>query len=1823
MAEMETKNSARTQTPPRRPSSPRRGPRRRWRFLPSPRAAAVTLLALLALAAAGLLFLKPVEEEARRRMTALRDSLLDEAGTRLGLDIACRSLGPSLFGTLDIRGLRVSVRGGGADGGLLFTAARLRVSWGAPAPAAGGGGTGGAAAALRAVKAVRLDRPVLSEGALRRLAERFAPAGGGADGASAAGVREAAARAAALLPDGFLFRVRRGSFAGSGASAGGAPGGARGVSFEARRVNLDITLSGGGAAFFVQGAAGAGVNAGGGSAPRLPSVRLSFKARGEAQAGFRDGSALAVITGLGGAGFTVKPFRISLGAENGALSAALLTDAPGLSLTASRAPGSPRAALSLALDTFLPRSLVSFSGPLRKRAPWLGLSFSGAASLTAPLALPVRPASLTFTAGLSALFPRRFAPADGLPLTLAGASLTLTAEGSGRRAVIRELAFDSASGSAVFRGGASLAPFEPRGSLAVSGLLLKGPRAGAEQTLSGVCSLAFEGGELRLTEGDFSAGPARLSQMDAALAPRSGGFAFKVRAFTSQGGESGEQGEGNGERGMGNGERGEGKGKGEGGRGEDHIGGGSFPLAPKLRSACLSATPSPRGASPPKTPALGRYAETSFRTLSPTTLNSGGATLRVPHAPVPPPPLPAAVSGGSVPLRNLSGRRGTLSGTLGTLPELLGTLSGTLGTLPEERGTLPETLGTLPEERGTLSGQRGTLSPRRGTLSPRLTAFSAPLTAFREPLTAFSEPPAAFSEPLAAFREPLTAFREPLTAFSEPLTAFREPPAAFRERLPAFSERLPWFGAAFGAGGETAEAEAEPAPETAGGFFEVEGSYSFSPRRLEARGFLSALPVRGILDAAGWLLPVPSPSARSFLHTLALSGGFSLDTDFTSVSYDAPWFTASWLPLPGLSLSASFSGRDAVAGISDGRFSWPGGEAALSGYVDGSRPERLALYLGSSWGGVPYYVDAALVDGRLLSVTGSYGVRGFVIAGEGGGFSAYLQTEEMPFPFQGGRAYLTAAASLDFASPDEWKAELENCEVDGLTTYFGKPSRLRFTGAGNQSGFAIRGVRFDDGRGALTGDGRLTWDKGYQRPRVSVALVSGGVERLRLEGEYGEEGLRAALSGESVQLARFSPLFFPGTTASGSLRYSSGGKGAFRADLDLTAFSSLFRTFPVTARGRAAITEKTLAVTGLIAECEGVRAGVSSFVFDKGTGTAALSAWAGGDFHGRGLYLLLSGESAFSPALRWRDWKDCLAEFSGSVVVEQAWYGAAQADGPFAVAFSRKDTEGGRLVSVDGGPENMFRLRHFEGGDFYAALSRPSPVRGDAMGLLSKTAVDLQTSNLYVDLGALWRVLPPQDIVNFPGGFVTGSLSAAGSPGDPDITGALTGSGVRIEVPRYLSAEILPVRFVCPVEDGVITLGPVDCAVGNGAGVVTGSFHFDRWIPRIFTLDIAVPEASPIPASVLIAGVKAEGLVAGNLRLANDEDGPFSAAGSLTLSDTIVSLTQDDASPRGAQAAPPPPSASAADITLTADRKVEFLWPAANFPILQAYADMGSSLRVTSDNQTGQFTLRGDIGLRGGEIFYFERSFYIREGTLSFNENETRFDPRISARAEIRDRSEEGDVVISMIVDNAPLSSFTARLESSPALSQAEIFSILGQNFASPEAAGSGGSGLLSGGSRVLGASTDVLMQFQGVRRVQRALRNFLKLDMLSMRTSIPQNAVFLATGTDSQGEGGSAAAYLLNNTAVSVGKYLGANIFVQAMASLRYSQSAMGTAAVGTDSGRGIDIGQGFSVEPDIGVEMQNPLFGIGISVTPEPEHLNAFFLNDANLTLTWRRTF
>jgi hypothetical protein len=261
---------------------------------------------------------------------------------------------------------------------------------------------------------------------------------------------------------------------------------------------------------------------------------------------------------------------------------------------------------------------------------------------------------------------------------------------------------------------------------------------------------------------------------------------------------------------------------------------------------------------------------------------------------------------------------------------------------------------------------------------------------------------------------------------------------------------------------------------------------------------------------------------------------------------------------------------------------------------------------------------------------------------------------------------------------------------------------------------------------------------------------------------------------------------------------------------------------------------------------------------------------------------------------------------------------------------------------------------------------------------------------------------------------------------------------------------------------------------------------------------------------------------------------------------------------------------------------------------------MGTKIHITADSLTQQYSLVSDVRIRGGEIFYFERSFYIRSGLLSFRENELRFEPRLTARAEVRDRTEDGPVTISMVVDNAPLLNFTARFEATPSLSQMEILALLGQNIAGNQFSEDTNAAWRAAASSL----TDLGAQFFVVRQVERVVRNVTRLDMFSVRTQFFQNALFMSTGlmqapVDINGGVGN----YFDNTTVFGGKYIGQDMFVQGMLSMRYEGE------------------KGLTFAPDIGVELQNPLFSIRWDFVPT--HPENWYVNDNSITLIWNKTY
>jgi hypothetical protein len=291
------------------------------------------------------------------------------------------------------------------------------------------------------------------------------------------------------------------------------------------------------------------------------------------------------------------------------------------------------------------------------------------------------------------------------------------------------------------------------------------------------------------------------------------------------------------------------------------------------------------------------------------------------------------------------------------------------------------------------------------------------------------------------------------------------------------------------------------------------------------------------------------------------------------------------------------------------------------------------------------------------------------------------------------------------------------------------------------------------------------------------------------------------------------------------------------------------------------------------------------------------------------------------------------------------------------------------------------------------------------------------------------------------------------------------------------------------------------------------------------------------------------------------------------------------------------------DLSITTSRGVEFLWPNERYPILRANAQTGDHLRIRSNTLTGKFNLDGKIKILGGEIFYFQRSFYIKSGSLTFNENEVKFEPRLSAVAQTKEQSQEGPVTLSIVVNDQSLNSFQPLLQSNPPLSQAEIFSILGTSLAgqAEKAPSEPSEGKTEGSEDTddrevstdneriarpfVAAAGDVLAQFQVVRRVERSVRDLLHVDIFSARTQALQNALFQAAFADPNESDPRLASYF-DNTTLLIGKYLTPNLFVQSMFTTDYDKNKL------TNGGMNFDL--------SFGVELTTPLLDISADITP-----------------------
>ena len=750
-------------------------------------------------------------------------------------------------------------------------------------------------------------------------------------------------------------------------------------------------------------------------------------------------------------------------------------------------------------------------------------------------------------------------------------------------------------------------------------------------------------------------------------------------------------------------------------------------------------------------------------------------------------------------------------------------------------------------------------------------------------------------------------------------------------------------------------------------------------------------------------------------------------------------------------------------------------------------------------------------------------------------------------------------------------------------------------------------LSFNDGIGLLEGDIAANWTPDFSHLRFSTRVYSGDHgEVYDANGEYRDEHPRQFALGFQGAGMRTSRIFPYDAAVDAGFRLSWVEGRSIDAEAEVSSLTWMLGQETITASASARINNSILRFDNIQAAYAGIEVWLPYVEVNRAAATAEASGLLQGIIDSRPLDIVFTSQSVFAANTNWFDLINRLEYFDSTLTVETARFDAIEAEEAFTFLVSSRPQNGDAVFSVSGGPKNMLRATYSPGSDgkIFAALSAPFPVRGSFTGSIGSGSIDIHSPDLYVDLASFWQFMPRDAPVAFPSGIVTASVRVSGPLNDPGFFGTALATSVHIAIPEQLPEPIRPAPVLFTLTGEQMTFGPVDSVVGRGGGSASAWFRFERWVPNIFEIDITVPYDTPIPYDINISGLLANGLASGQLIVAM-EDLQLSLTGDLVAHSTIISINFDDFATeadflsgqgRGG------PAQTLAEMTITAGRRVEFIWPNRITPWLQATADRGGQIRVSSDSSSNSFTLVGNLALRGGELLWLERNFIIREGSLSFNESDSSFNPMISARAEIREVSEEGPTTISLVVDNAPLLDFTPRFVPRPPHSQIENFTLLGQV---PQGDGS---------NRNLPAAValDGITQFALMRNVQRRVRDFLGLDMFSMRTQFLRNMLIQPEGTGATVtdiERTNWFGNFFDNTTVFAGRYFGSSVFGQGMLSMRYNQSNT--------------VQGGILWEPEFGIEMRTPLIDANFSLMPQQLGSGYIGINDISFSVIWRITF
>lgn len=974
----------------------------------------------------------------------------------------------------------------------------------------------------------------------------------------------------------------------------------------------------------------------------------------------------------------------------------------------------------------------------------------------------------------------------------------------------------------------------------------------------------------------------------------------------------------------------------------------------------------------------------------------------------------------------------------------------------------------------------------------------------------------------------------------------------------------------------------------------------------------------------------------SFLSQYKLNTLITGSTDFSSITIAAPRVSVASAFGKDHLFECKINGTGNLFSVEDIFLRASGQVVQGSLQVDiGEAFSDVILSSTLMFNGIPYNFAGTYVPAGYVSILGEYD------------FEAYLDlsSEERlgslkcnALPIQIGKMLLSLSAEATYVmipELDVWTVSVPHLELQDMSGFLpAKPVLSVHNASANNSGVIIETISYADSVSTLAGTGTVTWS--YEE-RILDAISA----QFALANPFSQEQISLSLFASNPEqkpsyeavfandyyftletiIDNFAfSRFFKKQNASDVLNGTITASGTLASpliSLQVNSATMALKGYPLEASGGLLYDDGKITAQHLRALYRGVAVEnvVLEFVPKTFTGVLStdviLTLFEETDAeHSFRLPLVLScknldeiadpartdagtatannfGKKSFIPQNL--ELTLALARVTGDLV---------NFAGPYAYRITKK----GLNFEVTGGIQNELNATLTDKGVLTATLSSPSPISASAKGslLFDKNEIDLDITDIVIDMSRIKGFLT-YPVFAVKNGVITGAGTITGKITDPEFNGDLLVKDFDFALPKYLTEEIHIDTIPVLVMESTFRIEPVNLPLASGTFLFDAFAYFDRWRFDTLSMSVKTNANTTLPGKFDLGFMNVTGDAMGTMNIDVTTD-LCVVEGNLKVengSAEIISLSTGGGKKYKSK------METKVNLTVEVGQKTEICYPSRKSPIVWGQVVPRTKLYIVVDTAKDIVSFKSDISIRGGEVVYIGRNFFLREGRLVFDGTEGVFDPRVTFKAEIRERDADNRMVrIVLSAENQLFSQLTPKLSSSPTKTEAELMELLGNALFADTLDSDAPIQQLAVGLIDFGAQMSVF------RQVERQLRKFLKFDIFSFRTFALQKTMLSVFNMGNYDKPFSVAS-LLDNTTVYVGKYFGEAIYADAMLQLVFDENRQNER---------LGIFSGLYVQPEIGIEMESPFANIRWSIAPDIANFKNLWIPDNKLTISWK---